>query len=222
LRTPRSAAVAGVLFALLYGAALVMIRLAFPRDITAAADWRLSNASLAATAVQLLAYAGIAFLWFMGVVRTRIGAREDRFLSTVFTGSGYLFLAMTFASGAVASGLLSRFVQLGAEGGAGDAGVEGGGFAVGARIAYELSNVYGIRMAGVFMVSLGTLCLRTGAMPRGFVWLTYLLALVLLLATPYTLWVTIVFPLWVLAFSVYLLIHGLGPEREPPPPPGNG
>ena len=61
--------------------------------------------------VHLIPFAGIAFLWFMGVVRTRIGAREDRFLSTVFMGSGYLFLAMTFAAGALASGLMHLHAQ---------------------------------------------------------------------------------------------------------------
>lgn len=32
--------------------------------------------------------AGIAFLWFIGVIRDRSGAHEDRFFATVFLGSG--------------------------------------------------------------------------------------------------------------------------------------
>jgi len=45
-----------------------------------------------------LPFAGIAFLWFIGVLRDRLGELEDRFFATVFLGSGLLFLAMLFAS----------------------------------------------------------------------------------------------------------------------------
>ena len=57
-------------------------------------------------ALNLLPFAGIAFLWFIGVVRDRIGQGEDRFFATVFLGSGLLFIAMLFVTGAVAGGLV--------------------------------------------------------------------------------------------------------------------
>ncbi len=208
VRTPRSAAVAGVVFALLYGAALALVRMAFPGGITQPSDWVAERVNSLSVAVHLVAYAGIAFLWFMGVVRTRIGAREDRFLSTVFMGSGYLFLATTFAAGALASGVMHLHAQS-----AGSATADAG-FALGTRTAFELVNLYSVRMAGVFMFSFGTLGLRTGAMPRNFVWLTYLLAAVLLLSISYTLWVVLVFPLWVLGLSIYLLVQGVGPAAQ--------
>jgi hypothetical protein len=53
-------------------------------------------------ALYLVPFAGIAFLWFIGVLRDRLGELEDRFFATVFFGSGLLFLAMLFASAAVA------------------------------------------------------------------------------------------------------------------------
>jgi len=37
-------------------------------------------------ALNLVPLSGIAFLWFIGVVRDRIGEREDRFFATVFLG----------------------------------------------------------------------------------------------------------------------------------------
>jgi hypothetical protein len=40
------------------------------------------------------------------VLRDRIGTYEDRFFATVFLDSGLLFLAMLFASSAVAGGIL--------------------------------------------------------------------------------------------------------------------
>ena len=54
-------------------------------------------------------FAGIAFLWFMGVVRAHLGELEDQFFSTVFFGSGLLFLAMIFSSAAVAGGTISAY-----------------------------------------------------------------------------------------------------------------
>lgn len=40
------------------------------------------------------------------MVRDRIGEGEDRFFATVFLGSGLLFVAMLFATGAVVAGLV--------------------------------------------------------------------------------------------------------------------
>ena len=55
----------------------------------------------------MVPFAGIAFLWFIGVVRDRIGEREDKFFATVFLGSGLLFVAMLFAAAAVLGGLIA-------------------------------------------------------------------------------------------------------------------
>ncbi len=79
--------------------------------------------------------------------------------------------------------------------------------AFGGRLAYELTNTYALRMAGVFMFSLATLCHRTGAMPRVFVWATWTLAALLVLGLTQTLWAALLFPAWVLGFSLYLLLR---------------
>ena len=52
------------------------------------------------TAVSLIPFAGIAFLWFIGVIRTRLGDREDKLFATVFLGSRLLFVALLFLAGA--------------------------------------------------------------------------------------------------------------------------
>ena len=62
-------------------------------------------------------------------------------------------------------------------------------------------------MAGVFMISLATIWLRSGVMHRGWAFLTYVLALVLLLSIDYSYWVTLILPGWVLVVSVYILIR---------------
>ena len=105
---PRAAAVAGVAFALLFGAALLMVRLSIPGSIVERGGWLADPAGNLRLATHLLAWGGIAFLWFIGVVRTHIGAREDRFLASVYFGSGVLFLAMCFVAAAGTQALLGK------------------------------------------------------------------------------------------------------------------
>jgi len=56
--------------------------------------------------LHLVPFAGLAFLWFIGVLRNRMGASEDQFFGTVFLGSGLLFVASLFAATAVAGAVL--------------------------------------------------------------------------------------------------------------------
>ena len=79
---------------------------------------------------------------------------------------------------------------------------------------YDIVNIYAIRMAGVFMISLSTIWIRTGLMHRAWAIVTYTLALALLVSVGFSPLVTFVFPLWVLAVSVYFLIMNL---RNRPP-----
>lgn len=60
-------------------------------------------------------------------------------------------------------------------------------------------------MAAVFMMSLATIWLKTGLMPRWLVGLSYLVALALLILSDFSLWVTMAFPVWVLVVSGLLL-----------------
>ena len=69
----------------------------------------------------------------------------------------------------------------------------------------DTSKTYALRMAAVFMISLATIWLKTGLMPRWLVAISYLTALALLLASDFSLWITLVFPVWVLVVSVLIL-----------------
>ena len=113
LKTPRAAAVAGIIFAVLFTISIVLMRLAIPEELsgTNTAAWLQGNTTTLTLALTLVPFAGIAFLWFIGVVRDRMGALEDQFFSAVFFGSGLLLLAMIFASAAVAGGILSGYAS---------------------------------------------------------------------------------------------------------------
>ena len=211
LRTPRAAAVAGIIFAVLFSISIVLIRLAVPEELTgiSAAGWVQGNTAAITLALTLVPFSGIAFLWFIGVVRDRLGKFEDQFFATVFFGSGLLFLAMIFVSAAIAGGILGSYAI------AADLLIESGVITFGRAIMYTITNVYAVRIAGVFMISLGTLWLRTKVMPRVFVILTYLLALVLLFDVNLTLWLILVFPAWVFVISVFILVATLrGKQTE--------
>jgi hypothetical protein len=205
LRTPSAAAVAGIIFAVLFTTTMVLVRLAIPEDLggTDIAGWLEGATKSVSLALVLVPFAGIAFLWFIGVVRDRLGDLEDRFLSTVFLGSGLLFLAMVFCSAALAGGVLASYAA------GADKALGSGVLTFGRSVMYTITNVYAIRMAGVFMISLGTTWLRTRVMPRPFVFLTYILALFLLVGINLSLWLVLVFPAWVFTVSVFILVVSL-------------
>jgi len=203
LKTPRAAAVAGIVFSVLLIISLVLIRMSVPADPQDAGKWLSGSWKTVNLALNLLPFAGIAFLWFIGVLRDRLGAYEDRFFATVFLGSGLLFLAMLFATSAVAGGILMVYGTTPGK------LMESGMYAFGRAVTYQIMNVYAIKMAGVFMITTCTLSIRTGIFPRWMALLGYALALLLLLSTGYFYWVPLVFPLWVLLISGYILLANL-------------
>ena len=196
LRTPRAAGIAGVLFAVLLTTALVLVRLAAPADPGDSAAFLAepTGRRLVLLALNLVPFAGIAFLWFMGVVRDRIGEREDRFFTTVFLGSGLLFVGMLFVASAVTAGFLA------------DAATRPGApqevSGLGRRVGAVVLHIYAMRMAAVFTISTATIGLRTGFIPRWLGFFGYAIALVLFLAIGITPWVELLVPLWILLLSV--------------------
>jgi hypothetical protein len=199
LRTPRSAALSGLIFALLMGASLIMIEISIPEDSTNPADWLENQSGTIKFALGLVPFAGIAFLWFMGVVRDRLGHLEDQFFSTLFFGSGLLYLAMTFGSTAVAGGILS--VNAFNPGNLLDSGL----YTFSQAMIYKFNQVYALRMAGMHMIVLGTIWTRTQVMPRWVALMTFGLALVLIFLVGFLPLLTLVFPVWVFIISAYVL-----------------
>ena len=195
-RSRRSAAIAGIVFSLLLMATMIMMRLALSEDSLEALRSDESRRTLIRLSLNLVPFAGIAFLWFIGVVRERLGEIEDRLFSTVFLGSGLLFLAMLFAGAVSASDLMEMLAG---------SNVNADVWAFGRNNAQALISVYALRMAAVFTLSVSTVTLRAGAVPRWVLYLGYLAALVLLLAAAEQKWAQLVFPAWVLLLSITIL-----------------
>jgi hypothetical protein len=201
LRTPRAAAVAGILFSVLLITSQLLVWSSIPAKVGEPAMDRITHSKTIPLALNLLPFAGIAFLWFIAVVRNRLGALEDRFFATVFLGSGLLYVAMIFTSAALAGGLIRvlssapKFLT------------ETGAYALGRAQVYQVMNVYGIKMAGVFMFSTSTILLRTGIVPRWITFLGYALGAMLLLSIGIIVWIPLVFPVWVFLISAAILLE---------------
>ena len=199
LRNPASAAVAGIIFSLILLVVLVQFHTAVPAG-RPSTDW-LNDPSRrqgVQSAVTLLPFAGIAFLWFIGVIRTRLGAREDKLFATVFLGSGLLFVALLFITGAILATVLTLYER----------GIPVGADALVLLVVFtkSLMGMFGTRMAAVFTISVSSVGLRTGILPKWLVILGYLTGVALLLSPPLTNWTQLLFPAWVLLFSGHILV----------------
>ena len=199
LTTPRAAALAGVVFALLFAASVLLLRTAIPHQTFGDTGWVKQDEDRLRIALVLMPWAGIAFLWFVGVLRDQVGRLEDRFFSSLLLGSGLLFLAMTF----VAMGLIGAIVLTADAHTPAPYEREVIGFAH--AVILQISNIYALRMAAVFMIVSATIWLRTGVMPRWLAAVTYLLAVTLLVIVSLDLTVSLIFPVWVLVVSLLVL-----------------
>lgn len=200
-KTPQAAAAAGIAFAVLFAAGVTLIRLS-AAELGGATTLSEATRSRLAIALALMPFAGIAFLWFVGVVRHHLGAYEDQFFATVSLGSGLLFVGMSFVAFAIAGGTLAAYQS-------GGPAPATGVYALNLAIISQAFNTYALKMAGVFMFSLGTLWRKTDVMPRSLTLLTYALALVMMVSLSHNLWLALLFPAWVMLVSVVILVSGL-------------
>ena len=208
LKTPRAAAVAGIVFSLLFTTSLLLVWVSIPANPLGPASAVISHLKTLSFSLNLLPFAGIAFLWFIAVVRDRLGELEDRFFATVFLGSGLLFIAMVFIVAAVAGGhhpvLGSGSENL----------IQSGAYALGRAEIAQTMHIYAMKMAAVFMITTSTISLQTRVFPHWMAFLGYVVALVLLLSVGTIEWIPLVFPLWVLLISVYILTQNRHGQSE--------
>lgn len=209
-RTLTAGSIAGMLFGVLFGVCVTIVQsTAGGADETGA--WLAGGNSDLEWALALLPFAGIFFLWFIAVARERLGRFEDQFFSTVFLGSGLLFLSMMFAAAAIAGAIVASYTRAPGE-------FAGSGTYFYARdVVAQIFNVYALRMAAVFVFSQATLWLHTGVMPRWMAFLSYPVGLVLLFSVTQSIWVVLVFPAWVLLVSIYILVLSLRPHAPGEP-----
>jgi hypothetical protein len=203
IRAPWAASVAGLLFAGLFTAALVLLRTS---PLGAASDLRLADLfasggdlPIVIGALYLGPFSGVAFLWFVAVVRDQVGEREDRFFATVFFGSGLLFVAMTFAAFAIAATLTVSVRYLDQPAPTADE------VRLVRSLSYTLLFAFSTRAASVFLLSAATLGLRTRTFPVWFALTGYAAGTLLLLFVSFFDWVILLLPAWVAVISLFIL-----------------
>jgi hypothetical protein len=198
-RSPRSAGIAGLLFAVLFSFSITILYLSVSGVSGDTGQWLATGARWVTFAIGLMPFAGIFFLWFIGVVRARLGRFEDQFFSTVFFGSGLIFLTMVFVATGIAGALVTSYAR--------DPQNFAGSptYYLARDIIGQIFGVYALRMAAVFCISQATLWLRTKVLPRWLIVITYAVSLLLLFAYSQSFWVILVFPAWVFLVSVYIL-----------------
>ena len=209
VRSPRSAALAGILFSILIGAIMILLRSGAVVDPTKLdTEWLEAQAPAAAVVLVLIPFAGIAFLWFTGVIRDLLGALEDKFFATVFLGSGIILVVMMFVWAAAYGAMFGTYQAV--AGAANDFDV----FIYATAFANQIMGSYMLRMASVYMLSIGSLWTRTKVVPRWLTIVTYLVAVPFLLFAGALRMARLLFPAWVLLVSIFILILNYRYNRE--------
>jgi hypothetical protein len=201
VRSPRSAALAGILFSLLMLTSMILLRtgaIVDPAEVDA--EWLEAGSAAASVVLVLIPFAGIAFLWFTGVMRDLLGDREDKFFATVFLGSGIILVVMMFVWTAGYGAIFATYKSVASV--LTDFDV----FVYAITFTNQIMSNYFLRMAGVYMLSTGSLWTRTRAVPRWLSIITFIVAVSFLLFAGALRWARFIFPAWVLLVSVYILI----------------
>jgi hypothetical protein len=212
----RMSALSGIVFAALFVVAMVLVqrgpKLRDP-DAVYAAFYAGGGDALATVGLYVVPFAGIALLWHLSATRAMFRAVPQEFpplQAWLQMAAGVMFLCMMFvgsaAVGAVA--LLSTF-QVSPLPAPEVARAL-------AAVGYGLMFIFGVRMAGMYMISTIGMAGAAGLLPRWLAILGYLAAAFLLVSTTYHPVVLLVFPAWVVAVSVVLLLRA-GRSTAPEP-----
>jgi hypothetical protein len=208
LSSPRAAAVAGILFSLLMFTVMIMTNgftQVNPKNMVT--EWTETWSGTASQVITMVSFAGIAFLWFTGVVRDRLGDQEDQFFSTIFLSSGIIMVLLFFFWGAILGAILSTEALLTIK-------VASHLYIFAFTLMNEIFGNYALRVASIYMISICTLWTKTGLMPRWLTVLTYILAFGFLFTANMIREARYIFPAWVLLVSVYILyLNYLGKQQ---------
>jgi hypothetical protein len=133
----------------------------------------------------------------------------------VFFGSGLLFVALVFVATAIASSAVVGYLYL-------DQSPPSGAMVAAMRaLSYTVLFAFATRAAAVFLISMGTIGLRSRTFPSWFAMTGYLRGLVLLVAVTFFDWAILVLPAWVAIVSLFIMrrerSRGRGTTGTQPP-----
>lgn len=200
-----SAALAGIVYAVVASVALLIV-VDFPRPDLPDAELEAwfadaGNRWRVLAGLNLGTLAAVAFLWFVGVLRNRIGDREDRFFGTVFYGSAIMH-AVFWIIGLAALASIPAAIELF------DVSVRVDSASVGATggFASALLFVAGPKIQALFVLSTSTIFLRTSTAPKWLALVGYAFGVTLFVIPVVARPVGLGFPIWVFVASVTVLV----------------
>jgi hypothetical protein len=126
----------------------------------------------------------------------KIGAKEISLTYSAIYMMVSVVLIVVFMIGATAAFALYR-----------DTFVDSMMFHFARLLAYNAINIYAAKVAGAFMISTSTLLIYTNLAPRWIALVGYAFAVLLLFGGYYAGWVFVLFPIWILVLSVYILVE---------------
>jgi hypothetical protein len=182
-------------------------------ELTAWFDDDAHKASLIG-ALALASVGSVAFLWFVAVIRRRLGDLEDKFFSTVFLGSGIVYVAVWLIGAAGLAAPAVAMTQLDA------ATISPASASMAGGIGGALILVVAPRLQAVFVFTTSTVIMRSRVLPTWLAILGYLSGLVLFVVPLVTQPVGLLFPGWVLIVSVVLLVKRADRRLGLPAPDG--
>jgi hypothetical protein len=203
VRSIEAAAIAGLVYAVLYSVSLILLTSAPEASVPDAelTGWYSDpdNRTLLVVGLALSVASTIAFLWFLAVVRRRVGDREDQFFATVFLGSGILLSGVALIGASVLASP-SLTIDL-ADGRVPDWSTLSSLTGLGNTLFFFVL----LRVQAVFVVSTSTLAMRTGAFSRYLAYLGYVTALTMFVMPIATEPLGFAFPIWVAILSLALI-----------------
>jgi hypothetical protein len=158
--------------------------------------------------LNLVSISAIAFLWFVAVIRRRIGDREDRFFGTVFFGSSIAFVGVWLVAAAVVAAPAIALATFD------DASVSAESGSLVAGIGSALMLVVAPRLQAVFVLAVSNVMLRTGFLPRWLASVGFAIGLVMMVMPIVAQPIGLAFPAWVFLVSVVILVSGPGHEAD--------
>ena len=209
-----SAALAGLVHATLLIASLALIQ--FERPSITADDSEIqafladpASSQRLLVAQNLMPLSVIAFLWFIAVIRRRIGDREDKFFSSVFLGSGLVLAALLLVGAAAQGATAVMSTQTGQV-------PDPDSYRLMRSVGQVILAVSAPRLGAVFILATSNLGRRTGALPRWLVLVGVAAGMIMIVDVTFSQPIPYLFPAWVALVSLALLFRQsiTAPEAE--------
>lgn len=199
-----SAAAAGIIYSLLATIAFLSID-KIPAPSSSELEWTEwiedgGNRAMLILFLNLASVSAVAFLWFVAVIRRRVGDREDRFFATVFLGSALVYVSLWL----VAASIIASPAVLSSLDDGRPLNWEVYRLAEGTAAAILLVAIP--RISAVFVASTSTVYLRTGVVPNWLAYVGYTVAFGLFFVPFVTTPLGLGLPLFVLISSVTILV----------------